>query len=189
MIKKAILAGALGVALTSAGAVTVHADKADEVIRYHDELEGFLEEDLSAACGYDVEFSVDAKGTVRLFDDGRVHANEHGTFTLSANGRTLTRTWAGLFKGQGIETFDFEAGTLTIMFDDNNYGKHEKWVGDDGGVLIMDRGRAHFVGTVVIDLEADELLSLEETIETNGPHPILEQGGLDPSAACEYFDA
>lgn len=187
MIRKALLAGALGLALTTAGAVTVDAKKADEVIRYHDDDAG---EDgfLTFFCDYPVEFSVDAKGTVRLFDDGRVHATEHGTFTISAKGRTLTRSWAGLFKGQSSETVDVDAGTITIMFNDTNYGKHEKWTGDDGGVLVMDRGRANFVGTVVLDLDTYDFISLEETITTNGPHPILEQGGLGPQAACDYFN-
>jgi len=187
MIKQSFLAGALGVALAVSGAVTAHAGKADEVIRYHDVVE-FVEPGLTEACGYDVTVSVDAKGTVRFFDDGRVMANEHGTQVLSANGRTLTNTWAGLFKGQSSETFN-DDGTLTVAFDNSNFGKHEKWVGDDGGVLIMDRGRAHFVGTVVIDLETGEEISFEVAIDTSGPHPILDQGGLEPADACDYFDA
>jgi hypothetical protein len=187
MIKQSFLAGAIGVGLVLSGAVTAHAGKADEVFRYHDDFE-IVDPVLSEACGYEVTVSIDAYGTVRLFDDGRVMANEHGTQILSANGRSLTNTWAGLFKGQSSETFN-EDGTLTVDFDDNNYGLHSKWVGDDGGVLIMDRGRAHFVGTAVIDLETGELISLEETIDTSGPHPILDQGGLEPADACAYFDA
>lgn len=188
MIKRAILAGALGVALATAGAVTAHAVKANEVIRYHDVVDG-VNEELSMACDYEVTFSVDARGTFRIFDDGRVTDNSHGTYSISANGRTLTQTWAGLFKGQAIETFDFEAGTLTVDFDDTVHGLDQKWVDDDGNIIIMDRGRANHLGTAVIDLQTGQFIHLVDVHDTNGPHPIIDQGGLDPSLACDYFNA
>lgn len=108
------------------------------------------------------------------------------------NGRSLTNSWVQNLQGQGTETFD-DDGTLTIAFDDVVTGIPERWRDADGTTLVKDRGRASFVGYVVIDLGDpddpfdDEVIDFHEDVSTSGPHPILDQGGLDPSQACEFL--
>lgn len=197
MYKHIITAGGLALTATLTGSLAgvgvAHADKADLTERFHDQFtapDGFLTE----VCGFEIWFEVDATGQARFWEDGRIQAQDHGTFTLvnPANGAMLTRFWAGQFKGQGIETLDPD-GTLTIEFDDHVYGVHEKWIDPDGGVLIMDRGRASFSGEIVVQLndpddpDDDVLVHVHEEFDVRGPHPILEGGGLDPSLACDLL--
>lgn len=192
---KHITRGGLALATVIAGSLvgsaTAHAEKAvhrDSYVDRTDEPEVDLF--LTDICGFEVLFEVDARGHARFFADGRIQAHDRGTFTLinPANGRTLTQFWAGQFRGQGTETWN-DDGTLTIEFDEVYNGVHEKWLGPDGGVLIMDRGRAHITGTVVIDFgdpedPDDDQFDVDESFDLRGPHPILEGGGLDPSLAC-----
>jgi hypothetical protein len=123
-----------------------------------------------------------------------IHVTERGSFVLAnpENGRTLTNEWTGAYKGRSTETLN-DDGTLTIRFRDRNLGIPERWSGPDGKVLIFDRGRAVFEGEVVIDLgdpddpSDDSLISEQVDVTTNGPHPILDEGGLDPFLACEFL--
>jgi hypothetical protein len=187
MFKKALVAGALGVGLATSVAAPANAAGPVFLDHFHDQFSD-VDLFLSDLCGFEIEFRLDTHGTFRVFEDGRVHLTEHGTLTFSANGRTLTEFWAGSVKSlAATETIDEEAGTVTVEFDDTHMGVHERWVSDEGGVLIMDRGRAHIVGVAVFNLETGVLISFEQEFETSGPHPILELGGLDPAAACQFL--
>ena len=190
MFKRTLTAVALATGLVVSGATTGEAKGPEEKFRIDEqfsETDGFLSE----LCGFEVNFALDTRGWVRLWDNGRVLVTEHGSFVLTnvENGKTLTNEWRGAYRGQSTETV--EDGILTIEFRDVNVGIPERWRDHNGKVLIFDRGRAAFEGKVIIDLvdpedpEDDEVLHFHEEVTVNGPHPILEQGFLDPSQACE----
>jgi hypothetical protein len=193
---KHIISGGLALATIVAGSLvggaTANAEKAVDRDSYVDQFSD-RDDFLSDICGFEVLFEVDARGHARFFADGSIQAQDRGTFTLinPANGKTLTQFWAGQFRGQGTETWN-DDGTLTIVFDEEYNGVHEKWLDPDGGVLIMDRGRARISGTVVIDFgdpddPFDDQFDVDESFDLRGPHPILEGGGLDPTLACELL--
>lgn len=181
------IALAAGVTLAAAGVADARNNPPREDWILIDDEFTDVDPFLTGLCGFEITFGLDAHGWVR-FRDNRVHATEQGSFVLTntANGKTLTNEWAGMYKGQSDETFN-EDGTLTITFRDQNLGIPERWRDHDGKVLIFDRGRAVFEGTIVIDLETDTVISEEVDFTTNGPHPILDQGFLDPLVACELL--
>ena len=194
---KHIISGGLALATIVAGSLvgsaTANAEKAVHRDSYVDQFSGRDDFLSDVVCGFEVLFEVDARGHARFFADGSIQAHDRGTFTLinPANGKTLTQFWAGQFRGQGTETWN-DDGTLTIVFDEEYNGVHEKWLDPDGGVLIMDRGRARISGTVVIDFgdpddPFDDQFDVDETFDLRGPHPILEGEGLDPALACELL--
>lgn len=64
---KTLCFGALAI-----GATTAEAGKADLVDQHHDEFSE-PEELLSAVCGFEIIVSVDVRGTLRVWNDGRYH--------------------------------------------------------------------------------------------------------------------
>jgi hypothetical protein len=194
MYKRILLAGTIAAGLiTIGGPVAAHADRPAIVEQFDEE---FTQPHalLTALCGFEITFTLDTRGTLHAWDDGRVQVTERGSFVLAnpANGRTLTNDWAGLYKGQATETLN-DDGTLTVAIVDRYLGIPERWRDSDGKILIMDRGYAQFDVELVIDLgdpadpDDDELLHQHVAITAHGPHPILEGGGLDPSLACDFL--
>lgn len=188
MYKQLVLAGALVVGLTTVGVTDVHATQGSGPFVEHFD-DDFTETHpfLSDLCGFEVQRDVDVQGTVRLWTNGRIHVTQQGTVVLSnpATGASLVNQFAVNFRGQGTETVNEDDGTLTITFDNTYAGIPEWWRDGDGNTLVKDRGYARFVGEVVIDLATGELISFDEETTFHGPHPIAEQGGLDPSLACQ----
>lgn len=189
----AAIALAATIALSSVGSAEARKDKPRDDRMRIDEQVSEIDDFLTELCGFEITFSLDTKGWVR-FGENSIHVTEQGSVVLTntGTGKTLTNEWNGNFKGRAIETV--EDGILTVEFRDVYAGVPERWRDHDGKILIADRGRAVFEGTVVIDLgddledpEDDEVLHFHEEITTNGPHPILEQGFLDPSLACELL--
>lgn len=186
MITRTLAGGVLAAGLILSSAATGHAGGPDEKFKFHD-TEEHTDEFLSDLCETEIIATPDVRGTVRLWDDGRIHVTEHGrvVFTNTETGKTLTREWTGLYKGAETVTVDPD-GTETIRFHDENVGIPERWRDHNGKVLIFDRGRAVFDGVLVFDKDGN-FVSFDEDITTNGPHPILDQGFLNPSLACDLL--
>lgn len=191
MYKQLVLTGVLVVGLSTVGVTNVHAHQGSPpIIEHFAEDFTAIHPFLSNLCGFEVQVDVDERGTLRIWPDGRVHVTQQGTVVLSnpATGASLVSQFAGSLRGQRTETVNHD-GTLTITFDNVNTGIPEWWRDGDGNTLVKDRGYIRVVGEVVIDLASGEVISFDQEVTVHGPHPIAEQGGLDPSLACQYLGA
>jgi hypothetical protein len=192
MIKRTLAAGSLAIGFLLTSVAPAHAARPQMVEHFDEE---FTEPDgfLTDLCGFDITITVDVRGSIRTWDDGRFLVTRGGSemFTNVATGTTLTRDFHGLVKGR--ETLMVDEGILTINFDEVYAGIPERIRGDDGTILIADRGRARLIGEIIVDLGNpddpfdDELISEDIDATFNGPHPILAQGFLDPALACDLL--
>lgn len=191
MFKQLVVTGALVVGFTTVGVTNVHAHEGSRPIVEHfaDDFTA-IHPFLSNLCGFEVQVDVDEHGTVRVWPDGRIHVTQQGGVVLSnpATGASLVSQFAGSYRSQGTETVN-DDGTLTITFDNTNTGIPEWWRDGDGNTLVKDRGFIRVVGEVVIDLANGDVVSFDQEVTVHGPHSIAEQGGLDPSLACQYLGA
>ena len=142
MFKRTLLIGALALAGTTIGAGAADAAKPDHKDFFTVD-EGGLEEFVTDACGFTVEFTVHVNVRVRVFDGGeRLAIHENGTFQLinPENGKTLTEDWAVNVKTVGIESMT-EEGYVRIDYHDEVRGMPVRWRGPDGEILIFDHER------------------------------------------------
>jgi hypothetical protein len=120
----------------------------------------------STECGFPISLDFTGQGTFQVFFDAqgnivRIHALEHITGTLSANGIALG------FAGSDNQFFDVQNQTLAEV------GLVFRYSGPVVGVVLMDRGR------LVWNVDDTGEMVGSPTFEA-GPHPGLhgDLGGL-----------
>lgn len=131
-------------------------------------------------CGAPITIDYHDKGSgVFMLKQGRhgdptpyLFDNYGGVATYTANGKTATIAYNGLFKDQHIELVE---GTI-YRFTAIETGRPLTVIGPDGQRLVFDRGRIRY--SALIDTKGDDDLDndvfLEEfEPEVAGPHPFF----------------
>lgn len=179
-----IAAASIGAAVTAGG---------PEHVRESYGYEGIFPP-VTEACGFEVHLHEAGDYHQRDYGDGRIAVHDQGVFQLvnPANGKTLTQDYVRNYRGTHTSTI-LPGGIEEIRFTDVYSGLPERWRGPDGEILIFDAGLAIIDGVVLFDLGDpddpfdDVLLSVSETFDLRGPHPILSGGGLGPDVACPFL--
>jgi hypothetical protein len=167
----------LGVVVGTLGPAAVAGKKAPVLHeRYGFEFEPEYDEFLSDICGIDVYVEGSGKGTLKLYEDGRIvdHYNATEVYFSPDTGERLIRQAAATYRGYSSEEFDEETMIATITYDDFYVGLPSKWFKPGEGVLLRDAGTLRALGTAVVDFSnPDEpvLISLDEEVMVKGPHP------------------
>ena len=134
----------------------------------------FLDEFLQANCGADIYITYNFKVKYSEYADGSVrqHINYTWAMTNPSNGAEVIETAAfNIWAAPVAEFFDFDAGTLTLVFNEIVRGTPFKWRQKGVGVFLHDAGDLTIKTTLVIDLATGETVDFSQDVTSHGPHP------------------
>lgn len=181
----AVLAGMLALILTSPVAVSADSGVARERIRF--DVEGEVDDGLSAACG--VPVTTDSRFDIHIleFADGRSKVHIHSRSTLSSPYADVTTIGTSMIHFEADQVVDNGDGKLTVVVPHREAISFVSLIAEGN---VADAGIIDWEIRLVVDAATGELLNEEEVVvQTIGHFPSFSSEGGALSLLCEALTA